>query len=107
MEYKSIFLTSNIRPRQVMIALKDLCASSLYMKEGIVINSDWEKTFNESKQNHDNDLFDIKCSNSSTKKDEPEATSETLVHGCEQAHLIHDLCSRIIQLAPCEGFKPL
>ena len=30
-----------------------------------------------------------------------------LVHGHEQEHLVNDLCTKIIQITPSEGFKPL
>lgn len=52
MEYKNAYLPGNIRPKKAMSTLHDLCNTSLYKGEQIVINDEWKKHFDQSKQNH-------------------------------------------------------
>lgn len=97
----------NIRPKKVMIASCDLCNTCLYKNEQIVINKEWKKHFDQNKQNHENidtpsDQLDSPYSN-----DNLESIIETLVHDYSDAHVIHDLDTRIILIAPSEGFHPL
>ena len=53
MEYKNDYLSRNILPKKVIIALHDFCSTSLYKIEQIVINDEWEKHFDQRKKNHE------------------------------------------------------
>lgn len=55
MEYKNAYLSGNIRPKKMMSTLHDLCNTSLYKIEKIVINDEWKKHFDKSKQTNQND----------------------------------------------------
>ena len=107
MEYKHAFLSGNVRPKHLMVALKDLCNTPLYKSEGIVINTEWEQVFNNLCQKNNNEFPDTENIHSSDDENDVEPISETLVHGYGEAQLINDLDTQIIQIAPSEGFKPL
>jgi hypothetical protein len=52
MEYKNAYLSGNVCQKNVMTALKDLCNTSLYINEGIIINIQWEDVFDKSIDEH-------------------------------------------------------
>lgn len=59
MEYKNAYLSGNIRPKHVMLALKDLCKTTLYKKEGISIGNKWEHFFDQLTQSNDDFLSNV------------------------------------------------
>jgi len=81
MEYTNAYLSGNVRPRCVMIALNDLCNTPLYKSEGICINSEWEKTFDEDKQKCNNVSHGKDPADAIDEDDDVEPVSETLIHG--------------------------
>jgi hypothetical protein len=46
LEYKSLYLSGNIQPNQVMVALRDLVKIPLYINAKISIRPMWEDMFN-------------------------------------------------------------
>ena len=102
-----IIFSGNIQPNYLMAALKDLCNTSLYKNEGIVINSEWQEHFNQSKQNQSDCVVDIESTDSIDFGNDSNSMFETLVHGYSKTRLIDDLETKIIQIPPYEGFRPL
>ena len=107
LEYKNAYFSGNIRPKKVMCALNDLWNTSLYKRKQIVINYEWKKHFDQSRQDHQNDSPKMKELDSPYADNDLERQTKTLVHGYSEAHLIHDLDTIIIQITPSEGFHPL
>jgi len=96
LEYKNAYLSRNIFPKKVMCALHDFWNTSLYKREQIVINYEWKKLFVQSKQDHHNDSPKMEELDSPNVDNDLEQETETLVRRYSEAHLIHDLDTRII-----------
>ena len=107
LEYKNAFLSGNVRPSIVMVALNDLCKTKLYIDEGIVINTSWEEMFNKIAHQESNTETTIHSIDEIENEIELEPISETLIHGYGETHLIDDLANKIIVIAPSENFRPL
>ena len=90
-----------------MLALKDLCKTTLYKNEGVSIDRKWEHLFDQLTQSNGNFLSNVESLDSTDVDMDAEPISETIVHGFGQSHLIDDLDTSIIQIAPSEGFHPL
>ena len=73
-----------------MIALKYLCNASIYKSEGIVINSDWEKKFEEYKQKHIYESINLESLDPNDNEEDAYPISKNLVHGYGEAHNIYD-----------------
>ena len=84
MEYKHAFLSGNVRPKHLMVALKDLCNTPLYKTEGIVINTEREQIFNELCQKNNNEFPDIENIHSSDDENDVEPISEHLYMDMEK-----------------------
>ena len=97
----------NVRPNAVMTKLKDLCKTKLYKDEGVVVNHDWEKIFNETIQQEQNNLSPLKDTKTDENENDIEMVSETLVHGYGETNLLDDLSNKIIEITPLEHFSPL
>jgi len=46
LKYKSLYVLGNIRPNQMMVALRDLVKTPLYINAKISIKPIWENMFN-------------------------------------------------------------
>jgi len=75
MKYGNTYLSGSVRPKKVMIALNDLCSTIIYKNEQIVINNEWEKHFDQSKQNLDNNVPTIDPLDSPNTNDDLELES--------------------------------
>lgn len=107
MEYMNAYLSSNIRPKNVMAALKYLCNTPLYKNKCILINNQWEHAFNKVINEHVNDLGNVEYHDLVDEDDDLEPIFETMIHGYGQTHVLDDLENIIIQIAPSEGFQSL
>jgi hypothetical protein len=84
LEYRSPYMSRNIRPNIIMIALKDLIKTPLYKEYNIVIRPQWNSLFALHMQSSSNLDVNMDIEDSSNadnfEEDIEDSPSETLVH---------------------------
>jgi len=58
-EYRNAYLFGIVQPNKVMLSLNDLCNTTLYINEKIVINNEWKNNFEQCRQNLDSSVAKI------------------------------------------------
>lgn len=105
LEYKNAYLSRNIRPKVVAIALHGLCNRPLYKNEHISFNQEWKNDLERNTGNEVSDLVSFDQIDLASTNDGFDLVIETVVHGFSHSQLIDELQDKVIELAPSEGFK--
>ncbi|KAH9328999.1 hypothetical protein KI387_001107 [Taxus chinensis] len=111
LEYIKAYHSGNVRPIITMAALKQLCATTLYLMHEIKLNHDWDQTLStttnfETINNEEHEHIPSENSSSDDEIDNDNA-HDTLIHGFIDSSTIHYLKDKIINITPSEGFTPL
>ena len=112
LEYRSPYMSGNIRPNITMIALKDLINTPLYKECNVLIRPQWISLFALHMQSSSN--LDVSTSNAlednlnidNFEEDTEDLPSETLVHNFLDSEKIYDF-DNMISIAPSQEYSPV
>jgi hypothetical protein len=114
LEYKSPYLLGNIWPNQVMVVLRDLVKTPLYINVKISVRPMWEDMFNIAKtqqsKNHLNTLQETKLNMEQSSDKFKEITKKLAINTLVQNFLLPDQImndENIIIVAPNQDYQPL
>jgi hypothetical protein len=114
LEYKSPYLLGNICPNQVMVVLRDLVKTPLYINVKIPVRPMWEDMFNIAKtqrnKNRLNTLQETKLNMEQSSDKFKEITKKLAINTLVQNFLLPDQImndENIIIVAPNQDYKPL
>jgi hypothetical protein len=114
LEYKSPYLLGNIWSNQVMVVLKDLVKTPLYINVKISVRPMWEDMFNIAKtqqsKNHLNTLQETKLNMEQSLDKFKEITKKLAINTLVQNFLLPDQImndENIIIVAPNQDYQPL
>jgi hypothetical protein len=114
MEYKSTYLTCNVHPKFIMLALHDLFNTPLSDNSKIAIHPQWFDMFTLSMQINTNVSYDINddesCDHSNEDRFEEEQEdilTDTMVQNILSSEPIYDNFENVVIMAPGQDFKPL
>ena len=88
-----------------MKALKKLCKIILYKLKNATINENWKEAFLQNQEAYQSSSEVEDSEHDNQENDEP--MTKTLVHGFIDAHIIHDLVNKQINIAHTVGYMPL
>ena len=108
LQYKSPFMSSNVRPNMIMLALKDLLHTPLYKSLNIKIHHAWDSLFaihmNTKTQHNCIDENDILKDN--FEECFEDISTETMIHNFLDSDIIND-CDKMLIVAPSEDYHPI
>jgi hypothetical protein len=114
MEYKSPYLTSNVRPNLIILALHDLFKTPLYENSGITIHPHLFDMFILSMQTNTNVSCDVNddesCDHNNEgrfEEEQEDILTDTMVQNILSSKQIYDYFENVVTVAPGQDFKPL
>ncbi len=114
MEYKSPYLTCNVHPNLIMLALHDLFNTPLYENVGITIHLHLLDMSTSSMQTNTNVSCDVdddeSCDHNNEDKFEEEQEdilTYTMMQNILSSKQIYDYFENVVTIAPSQDFKPL
>jgi hypothetical protein len=110
LEYRSPYMSGNIRPNITMIALKDLMTTPLYKECNVVIRPQWNSLFALHMQSSSNLDINMDIEDNSNvdnfEEDIENPPSETLVHNFLDSKKIYDF-ENLMSIAPSQEYSPI
>jgi hypothetical protein len=110
LEYRSPYMSGNIRPNIIMIALKDLIKTPLYKECNIVIRSQWNSLFALNMQSSSNLDVNMDIEDNSNadnfEEDIEDSPSETFVHNFLDSEKIYDF-ENLMSIASSQEYSPV
>jgi len=105
LRFKSAYAFGRVRVHKVMEALKQLCKRMLYKLETATINDNWKDAFLQNQEAYQSSSEAKDSEHDNQDNDEP--MKKTLVHGFIDAHTVHDLVNKQINIALATIYMPL
>jgi len=108
LQYKSPFMSGNVRLNMIMLALKDLLSTPLYKKLDVNIHHAWDNLFRihvniKTEKNFIDDMDVIK---DSFEEDVEQISTDTMIHKFLDSNIINDY-DKMLVVAPSEDYHPL
>jgi hypothetical protein len=108
LQYKYLFMSDNVRPNMIMLALKDLLNTPLYKELDVKIHHAWDSLFriHVNIKTEENFIDDIDVIKDSFEEDVEQVSTDTMIHYVLDSDRINDY-DKMLVVAHSEDYYPL
>ena len=108
LQYKTPFMSGNVRPNMIILAFKDLLSTPLYKELDVKIHHAWDSLFliHVNIKTEENFIDDIDVIKDSFEEDVEQVSTDTMIHNFLDSGIINDY-NKMLVVAPSEDYHPL